>query len=435
MDHTTAPETQLTAARKGQISGAMLRVAARENVTAEFIRDEVARGRMIIPANVNHLAKRLDPTGIGKTVTTKVNVNLGNSQIVSGVELEVEKVRLAESLGADTIMDLSTGNMIREIRGVLSLAPSGGWPVPIVPGDIWQRLPQDDDELNAAAQACYGTTNLLAVAGSQAAIQALPMLRPPAQVALVAPSYAEHAHAWQRHGHQVIGVPATEILQTGMTAQVVVIVNPNNPTGKLFSVDELLHLHAQLAARGGWLVVDEAFIDATPEHSLASACPRPGLVVLRSLGKFFGLAGARVGFVLAEETILQALAELLGPWAIAAPSRHVATLALRDTAWQDATRKSLLPASQRLAELLNTHGLISPSSPAPLPQAGEGRNFGSSSLFQWVCCADAASVHQQLARQGILTRLYDAPSSLRFGLPRDEAQWVRLAEALSRMKR
>jgi len=295
-----------------------------------------------------------------------------------------------------------------------------GWPVPVVPNEVWQRLPQDDDELQAAAQTYYGTAQLLAVAGSQAAIQALPMLRPPAQVAIVAPSYAEHAHAWQRHGHQVVSVPATEILQAGTTAQVVVIVNPNNPTGKLFRREELLDLHAQLAARGGWLVVDEAFMDASPEHSLASACPRPGLIVLRSLGKFFGLAGARVGFVLAEENILQPLAELLGPWPIAAPSRYVATLALHDTAWQDATRKALLLAAQRLADLLSTQGL--PPS-------------GGSSLFQWVRCASAVSVHQHLAQQGILTRLFDAPPSVRFGLPRDEAQWVRLAEALGGIKR
>jgi len=300
-------------------------------------------------------------------------------------------------------LDLSTG-----------INPNG-WPVPVVPNDIWQRLPQDDDDLHTAAQTYYGTSQLLAVAGSQAAIQALPMLRPPSQVALVAPSYAEHAHAWQHHGHQVISAPAAEILQAGTTAQVVVIVNPNNPTGKLFGMDELLHLHAQLAARDGWLVVDEAFIDATPEHSLASICPRPGLIVLRSLGKFFGLAGARVGFVLAEENILQPLAELLGPWTIAAPSRHAATLALRDMAWQDATRKALPLAAQRLMDLLSAHGLS--------PTGGTG-------LFQWVCCADAASVHEQLARQGILTRLFDAPSSVRFGLPRDEAQWARLAEAL-----
>ncbi len=304
-------------------------------------------------------------------------------------------------------LDLSTG-----------INPNG-WPVPAVPDDIWQRLPQDDDELNAAAQAYYGTPHLLAVAGSQAAIQCLPMLRPPAQVALVAPSYTEHSHAWQRHSHQVISVAATDILQTGATAQVVIIVNPNNPTGKFFGLDELLRLHSQLAARGGWLVVDEAFMDATPEHSLASICPRPGLIVLRSLGKFFGLAGARVGFVLAEQAVLQPLAELLGPWPIAAPSRHVATLAMRDTAWQQATRKALLPASQRLADLLSAY-ILPPS--------------GGSSLFQWIRCAGAAHIHHLLARQCILTRLYDAPHSVRFGLPCDEAQWVRLAEALGRIE-
>lgn len=305
-------------------------------------------------------------------------------------------------------LDLSTG-----------INPNG-WPVPAVPGEIWQRLPQDDDELNAAAQGYYGTTKLLPVAGSQAAIQSLPMLRAPSRVALVAPCYAEHAHAWQRHGHEVVGVPATEILQAGVTAQVVVIVNPNNPTGKLFGRDELLGLHAQLAARGGWLIVDEAFMDATPEHSLASVCPRPGLIVLRSLGKFFGLAGARVGFVLAEEKILQPLADLLGPWTIAAPSRYVATLALRDTAWQCETRETLPLVSQRLAELLSALGLA-PS--------------GGSSLFQWVRCEDAASVHEQLARLGILTRLFDAPSSLRFGFPGDEKQWARLAAALGGIER
>jgi len=289
-----------------------------------------------------------------------------------------------------------------------------GWPVPAVPNEIWQRLPQDDDGLHQVAQDYYGTISLLAVAGSQAAIQALPMLRAaPTRVALVAPAYAEHVHAWQRHGHEVIAVSSEEILH--VDADVKVIVNPNNPTGKLFTRDELLKLHAQQAARGGVLVVDEAFIDATPEHSLASICPRPGLIVLRSLGKFFGLAGARVGFVLGEENILLQLAELLGPWTIAAPSRHVAMLALRDTAWQHMTRAALPLAVQRLGELLRASGLT--------PDGG-------CTLFQWLCCANAASVHEQLARKGILTRLFKQPASVRFGLPRDEEQWARLAEAL-----
>lgn len=293
-----------------------------------------------------------------------------------------------------------------------------GWPVPALSADLWQPLPQDDDGLHAAAQDYFGTKNILAVAGSQAAIQALPSLCPRARVALLATSYAEHAHAWQRCGHEVVAVSAEEILQAD--ANVKVIVNPNNPTGKLLTRDELLALHAQQCVRGGDLVVDEAFMDATPEHSLASICPRPGLIVLRSLGKFFGLAGARVGFVLAEENILQALAERLGPWPIAAPSRHVAMLALRDTAWQDATRKALPLAAQRLAALLNEYDL------AP---------YGVNSLFQWVCRDDAAKVHEQLAQQGILTRLFDHPPSLRFGLPRDEAQWARLDDALGKLQR
>ena len=207
-------------------------------------------------------------------------------------------------------LDLSTG-----------INPDG-WPVPVIPAEIWQQLPQDDDGLLEAARGFYGTSQLLAVAGSQAAIQALPGLRAPCRVALLAVSYAEHAYAWQQHGHQVCRMTEAEILQTD--AQVVVIVNPNNPTAHRFSVAELLELHERLAKSGGWLVVDEAFMDATPEHSLAQFCPRQGLIVLRSPGKFFGLAGARVGFVLAENTVLDELAERLGPWPIAAPSRYVA---------------------------------------------------------------------------------------------------------------
>ncbi len=305
-------------------------------------------------------------------------------------------------------LDLSTG-----------INPNG-WSVPLVPQEIWQRLPQDDDELHAAAQSYYGTSRLLAVAGSQAAIQTLPRLRAPARVAVVAPSYAEHASAWLRHGHQVMPMSTAEILEIGDAVQVVVIVNPNNPSGRLFHRDELLHLYERLAARGGWLIVDEAFMDATPQHSLASASPQTGLVVLRSVGKFFGLAGARVGFVLAEQKLLSALAVLVGPWPIAAPSRYVTALAFRDAVWQQATRDALARAAQRLSALLGQHGL-SPD--------------GGCALFQWVCCSDAMSVHQQLARRGILTRQFEQPHSLRFGLPRDEAQWQRLAAALDAVQR
>lgn len=300
-------------------------------------------------------------------------------------------------------LDLSTG-----------INPNG-WPVPTVPQEIWKRLPQDDDELHAAAQSYYATSLLLAVAGSQAAIQALPRLRAPCRMTVIEPSYAEHARAWQQHGHQVTPMTATEILHVGDDVQVVLIVNPNNPSGKLFTRNELISLHEELAVRGGWLVVDEAFMDATPEHSLASICPRAGLIVLRSVGKFFGLAGARAGFVLAEQQLLDTLAALLGPWPLAGPSRYVTALALRDKAWQQTTRYALTQAAQRLADLLTQQGLT----PA-----------GGCALFQWVRRDDATNVHEQLAQRGILTRLYDEPHSVRFGLPRDETEWKQLADAL-----
>jgi len=111
----------------------------------------------------------------------------------------------------------------------------------------------------------------------------------------------------------------------------------NNPTGEVTPLHKLWAWHSELAARGGWLIVDEAFMDATPTDSLLSTLPRfaqkalpPGLIVLRGLGKFFGLAGARVGFVGASPSFLEDLEDALGPWTISAPSRWLAIQALRD---------------------------------------------------------------------------------------------------------
>ena len=298
-------------------------------------------------------------------------------------------------------LDLSTG-----------INPAG-WPVPPIPPEAWQRLPEAEDGLVSAAAAYYGCSDVLPVAGSQAVIQALPRLRAASRVGVPHPAYAEHAHAWCAAGH---AVTAWQPEQGVETLEVLVLVHPNNPGGQTYHRAELLDWHAELASRGGWLVVDEAFIDATPEASLAGLCPRPGLIVLRSLGKFFGLAGARVGFVLADPALLDALEVWLGPWAVSAPSRWVARAALADTAWQQSARPALLEAGARLAGLLRSRGLT----PA-----------GGTALFQWVRTADAAAWHERLARQGILIRLFADPSSLRFGLPHHESDWARLAAALA----
>ncbi len=301
-------------------------------------------------------------------------------------------------------LDLSTG-----------INPEG-FPAPPPPPSAWSRLPEDEDGLEAAARAYYDTDALLAVAGSQAAIQALARLRGPCRVGIISPGYAEHAYAWRRAGHQIAAVPVADLGNAARYVDVLVVINPNNPTGDRFAPETLLDWHARLAARDGWLVVDEAFIDPTPTDSLAPYSTRPGLFVLRSLGKFFGLAGARVGFVLAESSRLHKLGEYLGPWTVAVPSRWAATFALADRAWQEATRTQLLKKVERLAAVLRQHGL------AP---------GGGCSLFQWVPIPHAAALHERLARQGILTRLFREPASLRVGLPGTEAGWARLEEALA----
>lgn len=300
-------------------------------------------------------------------------------------------------------LDLSTG-----------ISPFG-WPMPPIPATAWQRLPEDDDGLVEVACAYYGATALLPVAGSQAAIQALPTLRPPSRVGIIAPGYAEHAQAWQRAGHEVEWLPASALLAAPPRHDVIVLIHPNNPGGECFYTASLLRLHAALAARGGWLVVDEAFMDATPTHSLCGDAATEGLIVLRSVGKFFGLAGARVGFVCAAPALLDALHTRLGPWTVSGPARHVLKLALADRRWHHEARGRLHAASAQLQALLSRHGLP--------PTAG-------TAFFQWCRDDRAATLHHALAARGILTRLFDTPASLRFGLPTDEAAFGRLNDAL-----
>ena len=174
------------------------------------------------------------------------------------------------------------------------------WPIPEIPLRAWARLPETDDGLEKAASEYYGAGPLLPVPGSQAAIQLLPRLRRSGKVGVLSPCYAEHAEAWRRAGYVVREVQEQEVDFFLDSLDVLVVVNPNNPTGLSLSPQRLLDWHARLAQRGGWLVVDEAFIDVTPDLSLASHADQVGLIVLRSFGKFFGLAGVRLGFVLAE---------------------------------------------------------------------------------------------------------------------------------------
>jgi cobalamin biosynthetic protein CobC len=294
------------------------------------------------------------------------------------------------------------------------------WRDTTAPESAWSRLPEEHDGLEDAAQDYYGAPAVLPIAGSQAAIVNLPRMRAPCRVGVLAPAYFEHALRWQEAGHEVIALAPAQCAEAAAGLDVLVLVNPNNPTGHRFARPDLLHWHAKLAGPGGWLVIDEAFADASPEESLTPMSDREGLVVLRSLGKFFGLAGARVGFALAAPSFLAALAARLGPWTVSGPSRLIARRALRDRPWQNAARARLRSAGARLAGLLKACGQ---------PPAG------GCELFQWRPTTQAARIHEALARTGILTRLFESPLSIRFGLPGSEEDWHRLEAALRALPR
>ena len=293
----------------------------------------------------------------------------------------------------------------------------------------WSRLPGDMDALHGAAARYYGASSLLAVPGSQWAIQTLPRLRRRSQVAVLKPSYQEHAFQWQRYGHVVDSFAAAELSVVGQACDVVILANPNNPDNYCFDREALLSCLAQVRKRHGWLIVDEAFIDLSEAESLVTLAAQQdhtetGLIVLRSPGKPFGLAGARVGFVLAWPELLLCLKEELGPWPIAGPSMEIVTAALEDISWQRLARQQLARFSSRLKELLESAGLSVTA---------------LNTLFAYVQTEQAQAIYEAMAREGILLRFFPSadryPPALRVGLPGAEVEWQRLEESLGRVCR
>lgn len=243
-------------------------------------------------------------------------------------------------------LDLSTGINPR------------GWPVPQLAPECWLRLPQAWDGLEDVAAQYYGCDLLLPVAGSQAAISKLPRLRRHSRVGIISPGYTEHAQAWQAAGHEVVELDVSAIDGKIFELDVVVVINPNNPTGELISQQQLNGWLQRLQQKGGWLLIDEAFIDTTPQLSMLDQIGAEGLIILRSLGKFFGLAGVRVGFVFAWQQLLDELNAEMDPWSVNGPAREVACRVLADQQWHTENRSQLQSASQRLASLLKNRGCI-----------------------------------------------------------------------------
>jgi len=306
------------------------------------------------------------------------------------------------------------------------------YPIGMIPECVWNQLPQADDGLELAAKHYYqASAKPIAVAGSQAAIMALPgllnkQLGRCGTVALPRVGYKEHEHAWRHfcQNNQQWSIVFYDDLPTDeqiIQCDVVLVVNPNNPNGNVYSRERLLTLHSELLAHKGTLIVDEAFVDMTPNNSVLSASVQlANLIVLRSVGKFFGLAGARVGFVFAEPIILNLLEEEIGPWGVSGPSRWAVKQALSDHQWQHNNRKRIKSASDRLDRLLTCY--------LPLKTVG-------TALFKTVYIENAPVFHELLCQAQILTRLCDEKNAIRFGLPGNETQWQKLEAALHKLQK
>ena len=294
------------------------------------------------------------------------------------------------------------------------------YPLPQLPPDLFTRLP-DPDALatvaNIAAQS-YGApspAHVVPAPGTQILLPLVAALVDPARAAVVAPTYREHARGAALAGHRVAEIAD---LAAAPEATLVIVTNPNNPDGRLFNKDELIGLAKRLATRGGLLVADEAFMDVGPrDASLAGEVGRNAIVVLRSSGKFFGLAGIRLGFALAPPQLARRLSAKLGPWAVSGPALAIGTTALADRAWIEEARNRLMVAADRLKAILLSTGI---------------EIVGGTALFQLARTPAAYDLFHHLGRAGILVRSFPEHSSwLRFGLPGTEADWARLQMAMA----
>jgi cobalamin biosynthetic protein CobC len=278
---------------------------------------------------------------------------------------------------------------------------------PLLP-EAFTRLPEPEAlwALQSAAAARYGVADPAMVAaapGTQVLINLLPRLFPQARVSVLGPTYAEHAACWSAAGAEVRAV--TRFDELGGDAAVV--CNPNNPDGSRHAPADLL----ALAGRSRLLVVDEAFADFEGSGlSLAPYLPHSNVIVLRSFGKAYGLAGVRLGFALASARTASVIREALGPWAVSGPAIQIGTQALADAEWVGRTARQREASVARLDVLLG----------------GMGRVLGGTSLFRLLEAPDAMASFEKLGRVGILVRRFnDRPQALRFGIPA-EGQWHRL---------
>jgi len=336
--------------------------------------------------------------------------------------------RVAYAQAPQPWIDLSTGINPRS------------YPAPRARGVTLNRLPDTGElaRLEAVAAAAFGVADplrVVATGGTEPALRLLPFVvgvvgprdgngaEPGGAIAaavVAGPTYGSHADSWAK-----AGLPARVVADAELDAAIgdrtaVIAVNPNNPDGRLMSRDRLRQLHDAVASRDGVLVVDEAFAEVTPEASvadLAGTSEAERLVVLRSFGKFYGLAGLRLGFVIGSPSVAARVRALIGDWPVSVDALAAGLAAYADRAWADRMRKQLAATSRRLDGVLTRSGF---------------EVVGGTSLYRLVRAADAPARFERLAAAGILTRPFQHDATLlRFGLPASPEAWRRLGEALA----
>jgi cobalamin biosynthetic protein CobC len=316
-------------------------------------------------------------------------------------------------------LDLSTG-----------INPNA-YPQALLPEYVLRDLPSEDDGLEQVACEYYGCDALLMVPGSSWAITQLPMTLKDAcpdikSILLPCVGYKEHEKSWRALDVEMVfydGLPSDKQLEH---CDVCVLINPNNPTADLYTREDVLAIAEKLKCKKSVLIVDEAFMDATPQHSVITD-KIDNVIVLRSLGKFFGLAGLRVGSIIANTIILNRLRSQLPPWALSHPARFVAKQALQDKQWITQTQDSLKQQSESLKDLCESVLLPVMSNIKIVKNPLFVTIFFDSSI-----CAQ--QYHHYLAEQGILTRLLDEKNSIRLGLPgNSKKNWQRLNNCLQKM--
>jgi cobalamin biosynthetic protein CobC len=293
------------------------------------------------------------------------------------------------------------------------------WPIPALTPEIFSRLPDRASvrALAAVAARAYGApsaAHVVPAPGTQILLPQVAALAKPGRTVILSTTYAEHSRAAALAGHSVAEAADAGQLRN---ADLAIVVNPNNPDGRIVEKKMLLNVADDLHRRGGILVVDESFADVMPpEMSFAGETDRSNIVVLRSFGKFYGLAGLRLGFAIAAPALSERLDAVLGPWAVSGPAMEIGAKALADGAWKRQTIERLASYTKRLDGLLTETGL---------------EITGGTSLYRLTRSQGADELFDRLGRAGILVRRFaEHPSWLRWGLPANKDAWRRVSAAL-----